>query len=266
MMTDLLIYTIFPALLAVSCLFWILYRIQKLTGDAGIVDVGWAAGLGCLALFYAFALSGDPYRRIALALLAGFWSFRLALYLLFNRVLGKEEDGRYKSIRESWQGNIQTFFFWFFQAQGLLDIILSLSFLIVALNPQPFPSYWDMAAVMLFLISITGESMADRQLARFRANPGNKGKTCRRGLWKYSRHPNYFFEWLHWWVYVFLALGSPYWWITLIAPALMLYFILYITGIPPTEAQAIASRGEDYKNYQQTTSAFIPWFPKKEIS
>ena len=107
--------------------------------------------------------------------------------------------------------------------------------------------------------------LADRQLVRFKRRPESRGKTCREGWWRYSRHPNYFFEWLHWWSYVALAAGSSYWWVTLLAPAAMLHFLLNVTGIPPTEAQALASRGEDYRQYQRTTSVFIPWFPKKEI-
>ncbi|MGB0715272.1 MAG: DUF1295 domain-containing protein, partial [Phycisphaerae bacterium] len=83
-------------------------------------------------------------------------------------------------------------------------------------------------------------------------------------LWRWSRHPNYFFEWIHWWSYVCLAIGASFWWITLMGPALMLFLVLKVTGIPPTEARAIESRGDAYRHYQATTSAFFPWFPKKE--
>jgi steroid 5-alpha reductase family enzyme len=104
--------------------------------------------------------------------------------------------------------------------------------------------------------------LADRQLARFKRRPESRGKTCREGWWRYSRHPNYFFEWLHWWSYVLLAAGSPWWVLTLIGPALMLLFLFKVTGIPATEAQASVSRS-DYAEYRRTTSAFIPWFPKR---
>jgi steroid 5-alpha reductase family enzyme len=112
------------------------------------------------------------------------------------------------------------------------------------------------------ILSIVGESIADAQLAKWRKNPANKGRTCRAGLWNYSRHPNYFFEWLHWWFYVPLTITLPFGWLSLALPALMLYFLLRVTGIPYTEMQAIKSRGDDYREYQRTTSAFIPWFPK----
>ena len=105
-------------------------------------------------------------------------------------------------------------------------------------------------------------SLADRQLSAFKADPANRGRTCRQGLWRWSRHPNYFFEWVHWLAYVPLAWGSSWWPATLLAPAIMLYLVTKVTGIPPTEAQSLRSRGEDYADYQRTTSAFFPWPPR----
>ncbi|MDE2345901.1 MAG: DUF1295 domain-containing protein, partial [Gammaproteobacteria bacterium] len=107
-----------------------------------------------------------------------------------------------------------------------------------------------------------GESIADLQLARFRANPANRGRTCRHGLWRYSRHPNYFFEWLHWFAYVCLAIGSPIAWLAWSGPVVMYVFLRWISGIPYTEAQALRSRGDDYRAYQQSTPMLLPWFPK----
>ena len=109
-----------------------------------------------------------------------------------------------------------------------------------------------------------GESLADRQLSRFRENPVNNGRVCRVGLWKYSRHPNYFFEWLHWLAYIPIAVGSPLLPAMALAPALMLIFILFVTGIPPIEKRAVLSRGEEYRRYQRTTSSFFPWFPSED--
>ena len=108
-----------------------------------------------------------------------------------------------------------------------------------------------------------GETAADRQLEKFREDPSQRGRTCRAGLWRYSRHPNYFFEWLMWMAYALFAIGSPPWgWLTLGCPAVMLYLLFKVTGIPATEAQALRSRGDDYRQYQQTTNIFVPWFPK----
>ncbi len=146
--------------------------------------------------------------------------------------------------------------------QAAWSVLFSMPFLVVAFNTRPAPDGWSVAAVIVWLAAVGGESLADRQLARFRADPMNRGKACRAGLWRYSRHPNYFFEWTHWWTYVLLAVGSPYWFLAIWGPAVMLLFLLAITGIPPTEAKAVEVLGDEYRAYQKTTSAFVPWFPK----
>jgi steroid 5-alpha reductase family enzyme len=124
-------------------------------------------------------------------------------------------------------------------------------------------SWWAYCGVALWLVAVVGESVADRELAAHRADPSRRGATCRSGLWRYSRHPNYFFEWLHWWTYVIIAAGAPWWWVALAGPAVMTFFLFKVTGIPATEAQALATRGDDYRDYQRTTSVFVPWFPKR---
>jgi len=116
--------------------------------------------------------------------------------------------------------------------------------------------------VIVWALGVGGEAVADAQLKRFRQDPGNRGKTCRRGLWRYSRHPNYFCEGVHWCTYVVMSIGLPDWWLTLVGPVVMIGALLKVSGIPMAEAQALASRGEDYREYQRTTNAFIPWFPR----
>jgi steroid 5-alpha reductase family enzyme len=115
---------------------------------------------------------------------------------------------------------------------------------------------------VFWIVSVWGEHVADRQLARFRADPVNRGKTCRAGLWRYSRHPNYFFEWLHWFTYVALAVGATAVWYSLSGPVLMYVFLRWISGVPYTEAQALRTRGDDYRDYQRHTSMFFPLPPK----
>jgi steroid 5-alpha reductase family enzyme len=109
---------------------------------------------------------------------------------------------------------------------------------------------------------VTGEAVADRQLGQFRSKPWNRDRVCRDGLWYFSRHPNYFFEWLQWWSYVVMAIGIPGWPLTWIGPVAMGWALVKVTGIPLVEAQALASRGEEYRIYQRTTNAFFPWLPK----
>lgn len=252
------------AWLLMAVVMAVLWLVQRATRNAGVVDVGWAGGLGALVVLYALLAPGDPLRRVLVGVLAGAWSLRLASYILTNRVLGRSEDGRYQALRARWGERAQPYFFVFFQAQAVLDVLFSLPFLVAMTNPRQGIGAWGVAGVLVWLAAVAGEAVADRQLAAFRADPVNRGRTCRVGLWRASRHPNYFFEWVHWWSYVLLAVGSPWWALTLVGPALMAFFLFKVTGIPATEAQALVSRGEDYRDYQRTTSAFIPWFPKKQ--
>jgi steroid 5-alpha reductase family enzyme len=240
----------------------LLWGIAERTKDAGIVDLGWTLLLGALGIFHAVRGDGDPERRLLLGLLTGLWAARLGWHLWTDRLRGKEEDGRYAELRASWGPRSSRNFFLFFQAQAALDVLLSIPFLVAAANPAPGPGLAEALAVGIGVIAVTGETIADRQLAAWRRDPSHRGLTCRTGLWRYSRHPNYFFEWIHWWAYVPLAAGGPLWYLALLGPALMLFFVLKVTGIPPTEARALRSRGDDYRRYQRETSPFFPWFPK----
>ena len=250
----------------VAGLMTALWVIERATKNAGVVDVGWSAGVGLLAVFLAATTPGDATRRWLIGGLLAVWSLRLAVYLLFDRVLGREEDGRYQTLRAKWGRRAGGYFFLFFQAQALLALVFALPAVVAMRTVRDGFSWLDGVGVGIWLVAICGEALADRQLAHFRADAANRGRTCRAGLWRYSRHPNYFFEWLHWWTYVVLAVGSPWWWVTLVGPALMLFLLFKVTGIPATEAQAVASRGEDYRRYQRTTSAFVPWFPKHDAA
>ena len=249
-------------LIGAAVVMLILWFVQLASRDAGIVDVGWSGLLGLLALWYGLTLPSPTTRTRIVMVLATIWAFRLALHLLFDRVLGKTEDGRYQRLRAGFGKWAQPFFFVFFQAQAILAGIFSISFWLAMQRTGGIDAF-DGMGIALWVVSVVGESMADSQLAAFRREPTNKGKTCRRGLWKFSRHPNYFFEWLHWWAYVAFVGVSSNAWVALLSPLLMLFFLFKVTGIPATEAQAVASRGEDYRDYQRTTSAFIPWFPKQ---
>jgi steroid 5-alpha reductase family enzyme len=233
---------------------------QRSRVNAGIVDVLWAGGTGMSAVLFAISGDGAAWPRVILAVLGGLWGVRLAAHL-WTRVRGEAEDGRYRNLRAHWNGN-QFKFFLFFQFQALLILLFSLPFLAVARNPHGLGA-WMLIGIVIWLVSVIGEAIADRQLARFRVRHSNQGRTCRDGLWRYSRHPNYFFEWLHWFAYVCIALGSPVAWLAWAGPAVMYVFLRWISGIPYTETQALRSRGDDYRAYQRSTSMLIPWFPKR---
>ena len=251
-------------LLAMCAVMAILWLVQRKTGDAGIVDVAWGMGVGLIALFFCWGSAGDMTRRMIVATLAMCWAVRLSAYVLY-RVLTLPEDGRYTAMKEKWGDQAQAGLFRFYQYQALASVLFALPMLFAARSAQPI-GLLDYLGVSVWVVAIVGEAVADYQLSRFRKNKNNRGKVCRVGLWNYSRHPNYFFEWVHWWSYVCFAILAPFGWLTILFPMLMLYFILTKTGIPPTEEHAIKSRGEAYREYQRTTSAFFPWPPKQAKS
>jgi steroid 5-alpha reductase family enzyme len=230
-------------------------------GDASHVDVAWAMLIACCALLYAVLADGSGAHRVLAAALASIWGFRLGLYLLINRVLGKEEDGRYRALRAKWGENATRNFFWFFQFQAAFVVFFSLPFALIALDDGDL-GVLEWAGVLVWAIGNTGVIVADRQLAQWRANPVNRGKTARAGIWSWSRHPNYFFEFVTWVGVALVGTAAPWGWVAWIVPAVLLFLLFRVTGIPPTEAQALRSR-EDYAEYQRTTSVFVPLPPRK---
>jgi steroid 5-alpha reductase family enzyme len=242
-----------------AAVFLLALRIRNFS----IVDVAWSAAFTPLVLLYATLAGGHAPRRALIAAMVTLWSLRLAGYL-GRRIasLHPEEEGRYVQLRREWAARLHGRFFLFFLAQGALAALLSFPFLLACLHRRPALGGFEAAGAALLAVALAGETLADRQLAAFKADPGNRGRTCRAGLWRYSRHPNYFFEWLVWVAYAVFAWPSPWGWTSVYAPLLMLIFLFRVTGIPMTEEQALRSRGDDYREYQRTTSVFFPWFPK----
>lgn len=241
-------------------LLWLLHLPLR---NASVVDPGWAFGIAIVAVIDALSGGGRRFRAHLMMAMVVFWGVRLGLYLLLNRVIGHPEEGRYQELRRQWKTNIPLKFLAFFEFQAVLCVLLSGPFLAVGMNSAPELSWLEVAGVAIWLVAIIGEIASDLQLAAFKKDPANKGRLCNVGLWRYSRHPNYFFESLVWIAWAIYALDSPWGWIGILSPALILYFLLRVTGIPATEAQALRSRGDAYREYQRTTSMFIPWFPKK---
>lgn len=255
---------ILSALAGLCLLFAGLYLVARRIDNYGIVDIAWSYAFAALAIFYALLAPGWPVRKALIAAMAVLWSLRLGTHL-YRRVMGHHpvEDGRYVQLRKDWAASFAAKMFGFFQLQAGSVVLLGVAFFVVCLNPAPSLHPLEIAGAALWLLALTGESLADRQLATFKRDPARKGRVCDAGLWRYSRHPNYFFEWLIWVAFFVFALASPRGWVAVIGPASILYLLLRVTGIPLTEEQSLRSKGEAYRRYQRTTSAFVPWFPKK---
>jgi len=239
--------------------FW-----AKSIKNAGVVDIFWSYNFPVIAIILLFLADGFETRKLLICSMILLWGIRLGTHLA-RRVISHldEEEGRYAQLRKEWAPIAEKKFFWFFQAQGLSNVFLAIPFFIITRNTSPKLSVFEYSGILFWIIAVIGETIADWQLDTFKKNPLNKGKVCDIGLWHYSRHPNYFFEWLIWVSYFIFALGSPYGFLAMLSPAIILYLLFKVTGIPATEEQSLRSKGALYTNYQKTTSAFFPWFKMK---
>lgn len=253
---TLLVVACFLVSLAVLLSMW---ARQLRTRNATSVDVGWSFSLTGMAAAYAIFADGDPARRALVGALAALWSARLGWYLYSTRVrTAHGEDGRYAALRTEWGAAAPQRFFRVYVAQSVAATLFSLP-LLAAMRGGALDS-WAYAGVVIWMLAVAGETIADRQLATFRSRPDARGEVCRVGLWHWSRHPNYFFEWLHWFAYVLIGHAAV---LTFIGPVVMLWLLLKGTGIPHTERQALRSRGDKYREYMRTTSPFVPWPPAR---
>jgi steroid 5-alpha reductase family enzyme len=258
-----LVVTLITATWGLMILFTIAYLLARRMDNYGIVDIVWAYCFTAVAWYYAWVGPGFHSRKVLLALLGSAWSLRLGTHL-YRRVMGHhpEEDSRYRQLRTDWAGVFAPKMFGFFQLQAISVIILSTPFLIPTRNVFPGLNLWELAGTAIVVISLFGEGLADTQLAAFRRDSASKGKVCDVGLWRYSRHPNYFFEWCIWVGFCCFACGSSWGWISVIAPLSILYLLLNVTGVPMAEASSLQSKGDAFRAYQRRTNAFFPGPPK----
>lgn len=242
---------------------------QRLVGNAGWVDVFWTFGTGTAGVFAAlspFLPEDAPAgRRYLVAAMAAAWSFRLGLHLALRAARGPE-DARYAAFRAEWGASFQRRIFWFLQIQALAAALLAGAMLLAARNPAPL-SPRDWVAVAIMAVAVIGEGTADAQLRRFKARQANRGRVCDIGLWGWSRHPNYFFEWLGWVSYAVMAtdMSGTYLigWLAFAAPAFMYWLLVHVSGIPPLEAQMLkGARAAAYRAYRARTSPFFPLPPR----
>lgn len=249
---------------ALAVVFGLLWWRQTRTQNATSVDAAWALAIGGTALAAALWRDGAAVQRLVAAALAVTWSGRLGWHLLVHRVYGHAgEDGRYRAMREHWGPHANARLFWFYQAQAGASFVFALPFWCLAGHPATALSPLQWGGLATVLVAQLLEHRADQQLQRHRSDPAQRGRTCRSGLWRYSRHPNYFFEWLSWCGIAAVAAPAAGW-LAAIQPVVMFGLIRFVSGVPFTELQSLKSRGDDYRHYQRTTNAFFPWWPREE--
>jgi steroid 5-alpha reductase family enzyme len=239
----------------------VLWLVAQRTRNAGIVDVGWAWSFTAVIALFAATARAPVAAWAPIAVVVTAWSLRLGGYLVARGAATGPEEGRYRDLRARWQRHAGRRFFLFFQAQAALVAVLASAFVVPFVLAPRWPAL-QAAGAGLALVGVAGESVADAQLARWkRARPG---AVCDVGLWAYSRHPNYFFEWCVWLGYAVYGFAFAPWGLVAIAgQAIILGSIWGVTGIPPTEAQSLRSKGDAYREYQARVSRFLPMPPKR---
>jgi steroid 5-alpha reductase family enzyme len=265
------------ALLAIdaglSLLMSLAWVVEQRTGNSGWIDTVWTFGVGFVGVGSALIpLGTDPAdnlpRRWLVAIAIALWALRLGFHIA-GRTAGVTDDPRYAALRQGWGLSASRQMWLLVQKQAVVSIPLVLAIFLAAHNPAPALRLQDGLATLIFIVAIAGESLADQQLRRFRRTSSGHGRICQVGLWRWSRHPNYFFEWFGWLGYPLIAIdlsgGYAWGWLALLAPACMYWLLIYISGIPPLEEHMLRTRGDEFRAYQARTNAFFPW-PSREIA
>lgn len=261
------------ALIAVSVALTIImtgaWLVWRQTRNAGWIDTIWTFGLGavgCASALAAMAASSAFAPRAALmAVLIVIWSTRLGLHIA-RRTSGITDDPRYAKLAEGFGTRASQGMFWIAQKQAWVSIPLAMAMLLAAWNPINGLRMQDYLGIAVLAFAAAGEAVADAQLHRFKADPANKGRICDAGLWAWSRHPNYFFEWFGWLAYPLVAIDLsghyPWGWFALLGPLCMYWVLMHVTGVPPLEEHMLATRGGAFQDYQARTNTFFPAPPR----
>ena len=248
-------------ILGLMTLLWLISLILK---DSSIVDIFWGAGF-VMSVWVAFlsTLESVGPRDWLAVILVTLWGLRLSIHILI-RNWGKGEDFRYRKWREENRGKWWwVSFFKVYLLQGVLMWIVAAPLTAIQLPAaQDALGILDYIGIGLWLIGFYFESFGDMQLARFKANPENKGQLLQSGVWRYTRHPNYFGDAAQWWGFYLLAASAGGWW-TIFSPVLMTLLLVRVSGVALLE-KSLKKNKPGYEDYVRRTSAFIPWFPKSK--
>lgn len=242
---------------AVMALAWV---VQHKTGNTGWIDTVWTFGLGLLGASAALSIAGfdTSGRGWLIAGLMVLWALRLGLHIA-HRSSSIGTDPRYEALRAEWGAHAPKRMFVLLQKQALVSIPLAVTIYLAVHNPTELWRVLDIAAVALFLAAAGGEALADHQLRVFRNSNPPRQAVCDQGLWAWSRHPNYFFQWLMWVAIAMLAIGPWLWgWMALAGPVVMYWLLTRISGVPPLEEHMLQTRGAAFEAYQKRTSPFFP--------
>jgi len=246
-------------LLVIAILLWIVSLVKNVVA---IVDSFWSLMILAAGLCFFFMNSVITERNLLVLLLLCVWAIRLSAYISW-RNRGQPEDARYQQIRENNQPNFAfKSLYIVFLLQAFLALVVSLP-LMSTFAAETEISLLDYFAFTLWFTGLYFETVGDLQLARFKSREENRGKVLDTGLWRYTRHPNYFGEFCVWWAFFLFALSSGYWW-SIISPVLMSILLLKVSGVSLLES-TISERRPGYAGYRRSTSAFFPWFPKKAM-
>ncbi len=252
---------LFNCSLAVSVYILIVYVIAQIKVDNSIVDIAWGGGFIAIVGVSILSMESVHPRQILVSALVFIWGLRLALYI-HGRNNGKPEDYRYQEFRKGWGKNP-----WLhalvkvFLLQAILMFLIGLSLIEIAAYGNSPLNWIDVLGVIVWVKGFFFEALGDYQMSRFKKDPNNKGKIMRAGLWKYTRHPNYFGEVAMWWGIFIISISAGNWWISLISPVLLTLLILKVSGVTMLEKKYTGN--PKYEDYIKKTSTFIPWFPKK---
>ncbi len=255
---------ILTSILFAECLMISLWLISLKLRFLSAVDLFWSLGLGALVAWHFRNLqSFSTLVSIALGLFF-FWNIRLSAHLFLRlKELYPKEDSRYETLKASWNRGYALNTFAYFQFQALTIAALPLPFALLRHNIPHDLTFVFCMGIFLSILGIAGESLADWQLSAFKKLNSTKNVICRTGLWKYSRHPNYFFEWITWCGFGFMGFSSGYGALSLLSPLVMFVLLNFVSGIGPSEKQSIKRHGEEYLDYKTSTSSFFLWPPKK---